>query len=243
MKKLLYGVFAVLVLIGNLYADSGEWEYKWSQLPDMTIFGRDVNATSPNILADDWLCENGLPITDLHWWGSYLGWGADSAIPDLKLVQHPDMFIFSQHIDIPAGGQFPFSQPGPQINGAQAALGQYTWNYYGSIQHPSGMWEHVFQYNYILPVNWLQEQGQIYWLDISAIYNAGTQFPWGWHTSATQWNDSAVMNIPGIAGWEPITYPEKTDLAFEVSTVPEPGATMLFGFGAVCWFIRRLRKI
>lgn len=242
MKKILYVVCTLAVLISTAYADDTGAIYKWSQLPDMTPMGRDINATSPNILADDWLCENGLNITDIHWWGSYLGWQVNTPPEQLVInVQHPDSFNFSQHLDIPAGGQYPYSQPGAQINGASAAAGQYTWNYYGSIQTGAATWEHVFQYNFILPQEWSQKQGMVYWLDISAVYNAGTQLPWGWHTSATQWNDSAVKNVVG-GGWEPITYPERTDLAFELSTVPEPGAMMLFGLGVFSWFMRKLRK-
>ena len=51
---------------------------KWSQPVDVDN-GHDVysfwqggNDFPTTVVADDWKCPDGLPITDFHWWGSYI---------------------------------------------------------------------------------------------------------------------------------------------------------------------------
>ncbi|MCB1196202.1 PEP-CTERM sorting domain-containing protein [bacterium] len=245
MKKIVFMLCVIVIAASNGHADSRSNTYKWSQLPDLSITGRDIGATEPTVLADDWECLNGLPITDIHWWGSYLGWEEANPTPDTFSAPHPDAFNFSMHTDVPLPNQFGYSFPGQLINGAQALQGQYTVELIGTIDK-GGIFEHVFQYNFDLTDPWFQQQGLIYWLDISASYNDPIgNFLWGWHTAKTQWNDSAVIAIPGAApGWIPIEPTgEKVDLAFELSTVPEPGVMILFGFGIIGWFVRRRNRM
>jgi len=244
MKKILSLTFILVLLAAFGYSKDYDWTYKWSQLPDMEQSGMDIEGTDPTILADDFLCENGLPITDLHWWGSYIGWmeDVDDPNPTGVMPQHPDAFKFSMHMDVRAGVDAPYSHPGQQIYGH--IDNNYNVEYFGTVNH-GGVFEHVFQYNYILPEAWMQEQGLVYWLDLSAIYDTGQpDYRWGWHTSKTQWNDSAVVNSAGTpVGWVPIADdPIKTDLAFEISTVPEPGAMFLFFLGAIGWFYKRIKN-
>ena len=243
MKKILFLVCALILCVNGAYATDPNWTYKWSQLPDMTDTGFDVNATEPNKLADDWMCWDGLPITDIHWWGSYIGWQEDNEAPDLQVAPpHPIKFYLSQHLDIPAGtGGIQYSRPGIEIANEIATNGKYTVDYYGTINH-GGFYEHIFQYNYILENRWLQDQGNIYWLDIQARYDGNTpNTPWGWHTAQDQWNDVPVQLIDPPDTWEPA--PVDKDLAFELSTVPEPGAILLFGFSALLWFGRRIKRL
>jgi len=205
----------------------------------------DYYATDPSILADDWLCMDGLPITDIHWWGSYLAFEENSPTPLID-PRHPDQFSFSMHLDVAAddpANNFGYSFPGSQVNGALANLTDYTVNYFGTIDH-GDFFEHIYQYNFLLPEPWLQQMGQIYWLDISALYDpiAPTETPWGWHQAITQFGDDAVINVTFDPFWFPIDSDNKINLAFELSTVPEPGVMLLFGFGSVLWVFRRLRK-
>ncbi|UCC23456.1 MAG: hypothetical protein JSW23_05225, partial [Planctomycetota bacterium] len=62
----------------------GKWYVKWSQPPepvdpngDPPVFlGWDELSDYNNgpIVADDWRCEDDRPVTDIHWWGSFIGW-------------------------------------------------------------------------------------------------------------------------------------------------------------------------
>ncbi len=90
-------VFAVLAFAVTALAD---WDpsqpAKWVQFPDLDITGIDVNATGPYILADDFLCRQEGPITEIHIWGSWL----DDHIP---FYEWPEgvRFVLSLHSDIP----------------------------------------------------------------------------------------------------------------------------------------------
>lgn len=63
---------------------AGKWFIKWSQPPvpidpdaEPPVFnGWDERSdyNNPPIVADDWKCEDDRPITDIHWWGSFIGW-------------------------------------------------------------------------------------------------------------------------------------------------------------------------
>ncbi len=71
------------------------------QLPD--TLGWDVNATFPEVLADDWQCSETGWVKDIHFWGSWLD-GQPGIIA---------AFSVSIHEDIPAGTDgIPYSRPG-----------------------------------------------------------------------------------------------------------------------------------
>ena len=243
MKRILFSVLLAVVCSSLVFAQNQNdksYYYKVTQMPDMTQAGYDILATEPVILADDWKCPDGNPISDIHWWGSYIGWQEDMRDPNLNLIQHPDVFKLSQHLDIPVGQQGNnYSLPGTQIDGATALLGDYNVTYYGTVDH-GGTFEHVFEYTYFLPELWYQEKDQIYWLDISASYINQADYLWGWHTAETSEIDIAVRGDGSPAGWEPIDPTgEMHDLAFQISSVPEPGAMLLFMFGAVWYWAKR----
>jgi hypothetical protein len=68
----------------------------YPQLPDP--LGIDVYASMPeNILADDFMCNETGPITDLHFWGSWF----NDIIPDEPIYGAPIGFHISIHADIP----------------------------------------------------------------------------------------------------------------------------------------------
>src|SRR5438477_13166138 len=60
---------------------------KWVQFPDRTKTGYDVLAaqsaagTQPLVIADDFLCRQTGPITDIHIWVSWLGDNPDPNLP------------------------------------------------------------------------------------------------------------------------------------------------------------------
>jgi len=230
---------AVLFYAVSLYGDQNDIFYKWSQLPDMTVAGTDVYNMFPVNIADDWMCLDGLPITDIHWWGSYTGFDQDLSVP-VNAPLHPDFFIIAQYADVAVDDPsniYGYSHPGLLLNFNLVYKGQYTVNYFGSVDKGGGIYEHVYQFNYIFDQPWLQEQGSIYWLDMSAVYmTGGFPNPYGWHTSGTQNLDAYVVNSTQAPGW---ILGNGSDLAFEISTVPEPGVYFLFIFGSIIWFYKR----
>ena len=242
MKKLI----VLAVILSLAIPAAADWNMedpaKWVQLPDLAPTGMDVNASFPYyILADDFLCTEIGPITDIHIWGSwyhdYLPGGFDP---------YGVMFRLSLHSDIPAGvGGIDYSRPGELL-------------WMGEFHGPSGMfqariWEegidegwfeppdsyefpgdHVcWQYNFFIDeaeAFWQEgtpDNPIIYWLDVQAEPLDLTAW-FGWKTSLYHWNDDAVWGNgeePYLGPWYELTYPdghpmypESIDLAFVITT-------------------------
>lgn len=225
--------FAVLCC-GTAWSDwdlGDPYKIHWPQLPDLSVTGMDVNATSPNVLADDFLCTENGPITNIHVWGSWL-----SDVDDATAL-----FVVSLHADIPASPpQQMFSMPGETLWVRVFGPGEYAMRLYaGAIaegwMNPPNQYlpppadTQCFQYNF--PVSsqeaFVQTNGTIYWLDVQCLPNlAGALF--GWKTTDPQWrwNDDAAWAVgtePGPFMWTNLVYPtghplatETLDLAFVI---------------------------
>ncbi len=177
------------------------YKMHFPQLPDEA--GWDVNATQPLVLADDWMCSETGWVKDLHFWGSWKN-GIEGQILT---------FVLSIHSDIPADPpQVPYSRPGETL-----------WELYVEdfdfvpIDPPSmeGWYDPstgevipndhqaYFQYNICLDeADWfMQEQGTIYWVNISAIVADPTSTQWGWKSTLDHWNDDAVWAYWGELNW------------------------------------------
>lgn len=179
-------------------------EYKWLQMPDLMSTGVDVrmddagidsqNPYPTRILADDFKCVETGPITDIHFWGSWLN--------DIK--GNIEWIHVSLHSDIPANlPDVPWSKPGPvlwernyyqgQFNEtlfATLPLNQYEWWYdpFKSISIPNGD-QNVWQYDICIPQqDWYIQKGTIknpiiYWLDIQVhVRSSQPQPQFGWKT-------------------------------------------------------------
>ena len=195
------------------------------------------------IMADDWLCTDQRPITDLHWWGSFIGWTQPYLPPVL-----PKAFHIGIWTDVPAvpGNPQSFSHPGTMI--WEHICDKWVWNFAGYDVDPRLepiQNEACFQFNQLLSQDeWFYQNpngspnGTVYWISIAAIYDAAAQvqYPWGWKTRPHFYNDDAVriksvIDATGLPIWPPVVgstwnngtpveYPEGTswDLAFELTT-------------------------
>ncbi len=205
---------------------------KWLQPPDLTPMGMDVNATIPLILADDFLCTEPGPITEIHVWGSWLN--------DILPIDPGNVnFVLSIHTDIPANPpDQPFSMPGEIIWLGHYAAGSFMFGPYAEelaegwfdpaqqLYLPLGdtrCWHYIFP----VPEGELVQMGTpdnpvVYWLDVQALPQEGAMF--GWKTSMLHWNDDAVWglgNEPYLGPWSELRYPDmhpyhpqSIDLAF-----------------------------
>jgi len=173
------------------------YKMHFPQLPDPN--GWDVNAQ--NELADDWQCSETGYVKDIHFWGSW----EDDIIGTIN----------SFNIAIYANNPGPPSTPHVLLwereifNGEWIERGPYDgdqgfyWpedNYYDWNNH-----DEYYQYNIFLDGPWfLQEEGNIYWLAITANVQSGT---WGWKSSNNHWNDDAVWRAP-TGQWMELYEPE-----------------------------------
>ena len=254
---------------------------KWIQLPDLNTTGMDILATvqpqSPTqpswkILADDFLCIESGPITDVHIWGSWLfdQLPVGEFGPDPNLVR----FKLSFHSDVPVSENNPFSYPGDELWSVVVEPGEFQVSplvisaneqfYDPNLDQIIGTDTMVYQYNFDrFDDPFVQTEGTIYWLDVQAeVLGLPTTQPavFGWKTRDPldgHYNDDATFaDTDGFAGpllteWNELRYPEghpfegqSIDMAF-VLTVPEPGSIGLAAIGAVglgCCIWRRRRR-
>jgi len=179
---------------GSTFWEPGDdHKMHFPQLPDPT--GWDVFASTPYIVADDWMCSESGLIKDFHFWGSWRG----------GLTGQIRSFVLSIYSDVPANPTGP-SHPGNllwrqeinnfafrQILVAGAAEGWYE-PASGLIVVPDHF--DFWQYEIKLPdsLAFPQIVGTIYWLAISAnVPDPITQ--WGWKSSLQHYNDDATWNV------------------------------------------------
>jgi hypothetical protein len=212
--------------VGNWPLYTGWDEPSWSNA---------VPPQGPRQAADDWACRDNLPVTDIHWWGSYLNWR--EPLPPLS----PAGFWFGIYKDVPAPPTGGFSQPGELVwSWATTAYKEVFVGYDGRFNADGTpiIDDSTFQYNVDIPqALWFYQPGSnnILWLSIVALYPTGVNYEWGWKTRPHFFQDDAVRLVPGAVAWEPIYGPDGNswDLAFELSTVPEPGSLTALGAGLV----------
>ncbi len=251
LTRALYFLPPLVLILGSFLPSEtvvADWQpsdghkMHYPQLPDEE--GWDVNATQPNILADDWRCSQTGVITDIHFWGSWRDMNGDG-VGDVGQIRH---FVISIHEDIPAGQDplVPWSHPG-------LTLREWEISQFGvvSIDPPSlEAWfdpatgtvvpnDHraYFQYNMtnldtIVPNPFTQIEGTIYWLNISAVLvdPLGTQ--WGWKSSRDHFNDDAVWALWGALNWTEMYEPPRFN-RFDARMGP---ANQLLGGGGTNFF-------
>jgi len=273
-------VLAVVVLAPAAWADWNPgmpYKMHYPQMPNMTSMGLDVldgPITSPvggvyqKFLADDFLCTQMGPITDIHVWGSYLN--------DLRLGEVP-LFNVAIFGDVPAGPNGP-SHPGDLLWQAyMPARVERPWgpapeNFFDpNIDQIIGPDNFVWQYNFYIPPDkaFVQQAGQVYWLgvkhsndlngdgvvDSMDLLMLSEGWAYGWKSSQRHFNDDAVwIDVPFDSGmlseiiqpvgpWRELVDPRtgnSLDLAFVIT--PEPATLCLLGAGLAGLVARRIRR-
>jgi len=223
------------------------YKMHYPQLPDPN--GWDVNSTYYIGVADDWLCTGSGPVTDIHAWFSWRG--DQDATPEFVHVQ-----IWSDD----RSGQFSkpgqplwhkdFSAEDPNLKvrfWGQGDQGWYDPSTGSFVQHDH---QNIFQLNVLIDPTeaFVQEQGNIYWLELSVKFPLGTppNIQVGWKTSISpQFEDDAVWReiTMGAPNWREIREPitgKSLDMAFVIT--PEPNTlVLLLGAGLMVLALRRLR--
>ena len=210
-----------------------EGPIKWLQFPDMANGINIPSFPNDDVVADDWLCTDGKPITEIRFWGSYLSqdgrvhWEQKNSGPPWSVLPDPPevaSFKLSFHEDVPAGidSNMPWSHPGELIQELEIEYRDIRERYWDSIPHTGDAgeiwWEHKFYYIVRLEKPFEQKQGTVYWLDIGAVPAPESDWYWGWETSMNQWNDSAVRG-DGVR-WLTLEeiYDSRVDMAFLLTT-------------------------
>jgi hypothetical protein len=252
MSKSLAVAIAITLLLGLQcvgFAASPDEIAKWSQLPDMNDghqFSSEIKV--PSIVADDWICPDGRPVTDIHWWGGYWAPTAEGQYSDysdgLTTVLTPgtlQTFTINIWSNEPAGGPEPYSRPGGILATYVFDLADAHEAFYGTTVL-SG--RNLYEYYVDLPQPFNQVQGTTYWLTIKADMPA-TSVQWGWQESNDHRVSPAVNDYKG-SGWVQIQNNSyDNDMAFELTTIPEPAGLSAMGVGLVSmatFFFRRRKQ-
>jgi hypothetical protein len=231
---------------------------KWSQPPlelnpllsniiycgwDEKSFNVDTNPAGQwKIVADDFRCIGSMPITSIHWWGSYYGWEMEGLPPQAP----PIAWKISFWTNSPPDGVHPYSRPNILINDLNIPAGRVTETQVAQDQYFSYYPNDTcFKYTLNLEPNEIFRQNDfneqtidnIYWISITAVYDLSQPnppyYPWGWKSRAKHWmDDSVTFNIPfepmpGF-GIDPIfitpivdpVFGESFDMSFEFDTDP-----------------------
>ncbi len=211
---------------------------KWYQPPDLDNTGMDVDMFYYGVpefdgLADDFMCTQTGPITDIHFWASFM----DDYSPPLPF----QIFEITIYADIPAGVYAPWSMPGEILWREYFGPGiipyvvtQVTDNnpedYYFGAQQVLLDDNHLncYQYDFYIDESgaFVQYEDTIYWLGIRDMSWDG-QYHFGWKTCEidARWNDDATWLCDPPAFWCDLHYPilheyetMSLDLAFALST-------------------------
>jgi hypothetical protein len=241
MRVILTAVL-VAALTVSAFADWDEsMPAKWVQMPDLMETGIDINATEQFILADDFLCTEEGPITDIHIWGSWLN-------DFLPFGEDPSAvrFTLSIHEDIPDSmSPTGYSTPGDVLWIETFDAGMFDVRVWQSDilegwMDPPDYYifpgdQVCWQYNFYPQEPFYQmgtpEQPVVYWLDVQA-HPLDEQAFFGWKTSIDHWNDDAVWGEgfePYMGPWYELIYPpqhplypQSIDLAFVITGEDEP---------------------
>src|SRR6267142_4121988 len=208
---------------------------KYVQIPP-TDGGYDVWDSGPWALADDFICTNTGPITDIHLWASWLNNNVDfnttfwlGIYDDVAAVTNGPVLIpsrpgtnlvwqqyfgpgqYSQSL-VPGGiGQFYNPQP-PGVMGS----GGQTYYYCFYPSNP--------------PVQTgTLTQSKTYWLAVYAMPSQATSFLFGWKSAQLQQHDISTRTpwgggAPITTDWRPNYNPNNfgLDLAFKINTAAPP---------------------
>jgi len=170
---------------------------KWSQPPEpynppnafngwdeFSVYG----PNSPQIVADDWLCDTSDPVTDVHWLGSFIGWDNGQELPGIL----PEAFHFGIWNDMPADPADPLDWSRPDLLLWEHMCYDFEMSFVGWDIDPRGdglvVPEATFAFSQDLPEKdwfWQEDGDNVYWISIAAVYPDDIVLPeyaFGWKT-------------------------------------------------------------
>jgi len=198
------------------------------------------------IVADDFRCIGSMPVTSIHWWGSFFDWEWSWAHGTLPPVV-PEKCWIGFWSNVPAGAPpyyLSYSYPEILLHSVTIPVERLEISEVGSDEYYGQYpYDICYQYNVDLEpeeVFWQDEFSEmtyddIYWISIVAEYNDVVEpyYKWGWKTRPWHWMDDAVtftLDFEPAAGFaldptivNPIVDPvwgESFDMAFELDTDP-----------------------
>jgi len=198
MKELLIGFAVFALLVAAAFADwvpEDGHKMHFPQMPD--VAGRAVNATQPVILADDWMCAESGPVTDVHFWGSWSG-GNEGVVISFQVSIHENIPGTSR----PGNPLWERSITNFVVAAPHDPPSSQAWYDPSTCEFIPDDHTPYFLYNILdIPEPFVQTEGEIYWLNISATVADPVNTHWGWKSTQDHWEDDAVWGISGELNW------------------------------------------
>jgi hypothetical protein len=185
------------------------WEQpplEWDALSEPAVFcGWDEpayaeempNAThrGSSLPADDFRFSGPMPVTSIHWWGSYQKWQQPTP-PAIT----PDAWRITFWANTPEDDFVLYSRPGTQLWVFDVSPDQVEVDWVASDQFAGQPQDSCFKYSLDLgPAYyfWLNPyEGDIFWIGIAAVYKTQkADHVWGWKTRPRRWMDGAVKTV------------------------------------------------
>jgi hypothetical protein len=220
----------------------------WAQLPDPHGWDVRACMSPPTdpqpdglrkVLADDFLCTSNGYITQIIFWGSW----ASNLFTDVQ--EHPYQGITNIHLSIHADIPDPdeqgplFSMPDVPplwVANFDPTAPPPGWELPEPVEEepsPQGWYDpntgffeldnhtRYFRYEILIPTNnaFIQEEGTIYWLDISVETTNGW---WGWKTTTNHWNDDAVwadLPVFNTNQWNELRDPIEPEISLDLAFI------------------------
>lgn len=195
------------------------------------------------IVADDFRCPGAMPVTSIHWWGSYQNWAGDE-----PPATTPTSWQIGFWSHLAADGEYAFGRPGQLLWVVTVDPERVTIDRAGADEFPDRPSDTCFQYLLELskdecfwPAQYLDgKTDQTLWISITAVYVGASEprYVWGWKTRPEPWGDGAVSFEyrrdglrAGISTDNAVIEPvadslvcerqDKYDVAFELDTDPD----------------------
>lgn len=183
----------------------------------------------PVLVADDFPCDSGRPVTAIRWWGSFKNWN-DNVVPPENL---PYAFYITIWTDVPAAEDANYSHPGRIV--WENYSDTYDVNFFGYEFDPRIQQNDLAKFEFYQELEqkdyWYQPtDANSYWLGIMALYDAEPDYVWGWETRPHFYKEDAMrlfanpeldINYPSVM-FEPVEYDSNSwDLSFELISNPK----------------------
>jgi len=196
------------------------------------------------IAADDFRCTGAMPVTSVHWWGSYQGWRGQTP-PRVE----PTSWRIAFWSNVAADGAGSFNRPGQLLWVVAADADRVEIERLGVDEFPGAPSDTCFQYllnldrdEYFWQSQYLDSKtdDRVFWISITAVYVSSSEpeYAWGWKTRPQPALDGAVSFTArrddlraGITtdavDVEPVTNSlvcerlDRYDMTFELDTDPD----------------------
>jgi len=154
-----------------------------------------------HLAADDFRCLGTMPITSIHWWGSYLNW--KSPVPPDNEPNVWQIGFWSNVEDPNLNDPCNFSYPHKLLWQIAISANRVEQVWVGTDLFGTEVNEACFQYyidlqpqEYFRQSNFLSDTNDnIFWISVAAVYPDACSVlsnPWGWKTRPWHWMDDAV---------------------------------------------------